>query len=102
MASKPQSQGKQCAAIDCFSREYTIVKGNRFPSGIKLFSFPLRDKGLVTQWCNLIRRQNNRDNFKVSKHTKVCEKHFENKYIYCPLGGTRTRLLEGAKPILHV
>ena len=101
MSSKQQSQGRQCVAMDCFSREYKILEGQRVATGIKLFSFPLKDKGRVLQWCNLIKRQNNRDNFKITKETKVCEKHFPKEFLYRPPGGTRTRLLEGAKPTLH-
>ena len=37
----------------------------------------------------------------VSKSTRVCEKHFFPEKIYRPLGGTRKRLLQGARPILH-
>ena len=96
-----KSQGKQCAAGDCFSREYKIIDGTRTPSGIKFFSFPLKEKSRVNQWCNLIRRRNNSDGFVVNKHTRLCEKHFEKKHIYRPPGGTKSRLLEGAKPVLH-
>ena len=103
MASKQKSQGKQwqCVSMNCFSRDYRIVEGKRVATGIKLFSFPLKDKGRVIQWCNLIKRQNDRDNFKVTKESKVCEKHFPKEFLYRPPGGTRTRLLEGAKPTLH-
>ena len=101
MAPKVKSQGKQCAAINCFSREYMFIDGNRVPSGLKFYSFPLKDKAQLNHWCQLIRRQNNRDGFSVSKHSKICEKHFEKKYIYRPPGGTQTRLLKDAKPTLH-
>ena len=37
----------------------------------------------------------------VTKHTRLCEKHFEKKFIYRPPGGTISRLLEGATPVLH-
>ena len=78
-----------------------FIDGNRVPSGLKFYSFPLKDKAQLNHWCQLIRRQNNRDGFSVSKHSKICEKHFEKKYIYRPPGGTQTRLLKDAKPTLH-
>ena len=87
MATKVKSQGKQCAAINCFSREYMFIDGNRVPSGLKLFSFPLNDKSKLNRWCHLIRRQNNRDGFTISKHTKICEKHFEKKIHLSPSWG---------------
>ncbi|XP_057294591.1 uncharacterized protein LOC130623114 [Hydractinia symbiolongicarpus] len=33
--------------------------------------------------------------------TRLCGKHFDISVIYKPPGGTRKRLLDGAKPILH-
>ena len=101
MAGKKASRGKQCASMDCFSYEYTIVDGHRVNSGIKFYSFPLNDKGKLLHWCNLIKRKNNTDRFAVNKHAKICEKHFEKHLIYRAPGGTRTRLLEDAKPVLH-
>ena len=31
----------------------------------------------------------------------MCEKHFLPEKIYRPLGGTRKRLIQGARPVLH-
>ena len=93
MAKKAQSQGKQCAAMHCFSREYMIINRERVSTNLKIFSFPIKDRARINQWCNLIKRGNNKDIFIVSKHTKICEKHFEDKCIYRPPGGTKSRLV---------
>ena len=98
----PKSQGRQCAAVGCMSRQYSIVNGERVATGINFFSFPpLADKSRILQWCNLIRRRNNCDGFVVNNNTKVCERHFPKEYLYKPPGGTRVRLLGQSKTILH-
>ena len=105
-ASKPSkkklSQGRSCAAAQCFSRQYTIVNGEQIPTGISFFKFPT-DKATITLWCNLIHRRNNFDDFVVSDTTRLCEKHFKKDNIYRPPGGTRVRLIadSDSKPILH-
>ena len=81
MAAPKRSQGIQCAAYSCFSREYCIVNEERKRTGINFFSFPINDSGRLQKWCSLIRRQNNRDGFKVGKHTKLCNKHFEARFL---------------------
>ena len=52
-------------------------------------------------WCNKIKRQDGKDGFRVNESTRVCEKHFESFKIYRPPGGTRWRLIDGARPLLH-
>ena len=98
----PKSQGRQCAAAGCTSRQYCFVNGERVATGINFFSFPLADKARVIQWCNLIRRRNNCDGFIVNNGTKVCDRHFPKESLYRPPGGSRVRLRgEQSKPILH-
>ena len=95
-------RGRHCAAANCPSRQYDIVDDAKVPTGISFFKFPdLKDKGVVIQWCNLIRRRNNYDGFVVSDATRVCEKHFLRDTIYRPPGGTRVRLIGDSKPLLH-
>ena len=65
-----------------------------------MFQIP-SDPVIRRQWCNLIKRQDGKDGFKITESTRVCEKHFEPSMVYRPPGGTRKRLLEHAKPILH-
>ena len=52
-------------------------------------------------WCNLIKRRENKDGFRISKSTRVFENHFLPENIYGPPGGTRKRLIQGARPVLH-
>ena len=93
MAKKAQSQGKQCAAMHCFYREYIIINGERVSTSLNFFSFPIKDRARINQWCNLIKRGNNKDGFTVSKHTQICEKQFEDKCIYRPPGWKKSRLV---------
>ena len=95
-----KSQGRQCVAASCVSRQYAIINGERIATGINFFKFP-SDKARILQWCNLIRRRNNCDGFVVTKASRVCEKHFTKECIYRPPGGTRVRLIGDSKPILH-
>ena len=93
MATNKRSQGKQCAAFSCTSRKYEINEaGERINSGICLFRFP-QDTAEKKSWYNHIKRQDNKDGFKVTPETVLCEKHFEKDQIYRPPGGTRHRLL---------
>ena len=70
-----------------------IINGERVYTSLNFFSFPIKDRARINQWCNLIKRGNNKDGFTVSKHTKICEKHFEDKCIYRPPGWTKSRLV---------
>ena len=49
----------------------------------------------------MIKRRENEDGFRITKSTRVCEKHFLPEKIYRPPGGTRKRLIQGARPVLH-
>lgn len=95
-----KSTGMQCVAFDCYSYSYYFKDGQRVSSNISFFCFP-DDKSVKKNWCNLIKRRENQDGFKITKSTRVCEKHFLPEYIYRPPGGTKKRLLDGAKPVLH-
>ena len=79
---KKQGRGRHCAAATCTSRQYTIVNGEKIPTGISFFKFPT-EKSTITHWCSLIRRRNNCYGFIVSDATTLCEKHFlmEGDYI---------------------
>ena len=97
---KSPSLGRQCASYGCYSREYIIENGERRSAGISLFCFP-SDLCLRKAWCNLIKRQDGQDGFQITAGTRICDKHFPSSMIYKPPGGTRKRLVDGAKPILH-
>ena len=77
-----------------------MENGERKSSRISLFNFP-RELSSRKLWCNLIKQQDGLDRFHIMKNTKICEKHFDVSVIYRPPGGTRKRLLDGAKPSLH-
>ena len=67
--------------------------------GSEIYSF-IHSKTERNAWCNLIKRRENKDGFRITKSTQVCEKHFLPSKIYRPTGG-RKRLIQGARPILH-
>lgn len=90
---------KQCAAWGCFSRGLIDKDGEKVTSGITFFKFP-NDKDLKKLWCSRIKRVDGRDNFKVTKSTVLCDKHFHTDDIIRPCGGTRKRLKKDAKPFL--
>ena len=91
-STKSKSQGKQCAAYGCNSRHYDK---NKESTGLHFFHFPQSNLE-KSVWCNLIKRQDDRDNFKVTKATVLCDKHFSaddiKKNIF------RWTLKPGAKP----
>ena len=49
----------------------------------------------------MTKRWENKDGFRISKSTRVREKHFLPEKMYRPPGGTQKRLIQGARPILH-
>ena len=105
MAAVPEtgrflSLGKECAAYNCSSRSYYIQNNERKPTGNNFFHFP-KEKFEIKDWCNLIKRQDGKDGFKVTKSTVVCSKHFLPSSINRPYGGTRHSLKKGSRPILH-
>ena len=69
------SLGKECAAYNCSSRSYYIQNNERKPTGNNFFHFT-EEKFEIKDWCNLIKRQDGKDGFKVTKTTVVCSKHF--------------------------
>ena len=97
---KSYSYGLQCVSMYCSNKQYSWKDGIRTSTNISFFSFP-KDEAGMKEWCRLIKRENNRDSFKVSGSTRLCEKHFETKFVYKPPGGTTKRLLSSAKPVLH-
>ena len=98
---KLRSYGFQCVAMHCVSRQYMFKDNIRMPTNISFFRFPKNNVD-INVWCNLIKRQNNRDNFSVTPSHRVCGKHFEENFLFKAPGGTRTRLLQGAKPVLYI
>ena len=100
-AKVPRSSlGKQCVAYNCTSRLYNIEDGERKLTGINFFRFP-KDQGEKQAWCNLIKRRNSMDGFKVTATTILCDKHFERDKLYRPAGLPKVRLLKDSRPTLQ-
>ena len=93
---KQRSRGKECAAAECSSFEFNS-DGSR--SGLHFFKFPTKNPA-KTRWCNLIKRQDRRDSFRVSENT-ICEKHFRKHDIIKGVGGVRCRLRKGMIRVLE-
>ena len=95
-----KSTGLQCASFNCYSYSYNFIDHVRVPTKISFFCFP-QEQSERNAWCNLIKRRENKDGFRISKSTRVCEKHFLPEKIYRPPGRTRKILIQGARPVLH-
>ena len=94
------SLGKECAAYNCSSRSYYIQNIERQVLGITFFHFP-KEKIEIKDWCNLIKWQDGKDGFKVTKSTVVCSKHFLPSNIKRPSERIRHSIKKRSRPILH-
>ena len=75
---KPKkSLGRQCVAFNCNN---TFYKSDGSKSGTHFFKFP-QTNPKKNRWCNLIKRQDGKDDFKVSNNTFVCQHHFKESDI---------------------
>ena len=59
---------------------------------VSLFQFPLKRPDLCCKWMAFV----NRKNFRPTKYTRICEKHFEKKYISA---GLRKDLIWDMEPV---
>ena len=64
------------------------------------FKFPTKNPAKA-RGCNLIKCQDRRDGFRVSKNTVICEKHFWKHVIIKGVGGVRCRLRKGMIRVLE-
>ena len=94
--NKIYTKGRHCAAYGCHSRQFNPDKSS---TGIKFFKFPQVNPEKQV-WCNLIKCQDGRDNFKVTNTTYICIKHFKDDDI--KKNPCRWTLVEGARPSLHL
>ena len=94
------STGLQCASFNCYSYSYNIIDQVRVLTKISFLCFP-QEQSERNAWCNLIKRRENKDGFRISKSTRVCEKHFLPEKIYRLPWGTQKRLIQGARQVLH-
>ncbi|XP_065060453.1 uncharacterized protein LOC135687738 [Rhopilema esculentum] len=93
---KKSSLGKQCAAFGCYNFSY---RPDGTPTGLHFFKFPQRnpEKRL---WCNLIKRVDGLDGFKVTESTRLCQEHFKDSDI--KRNPMRWKLNPGAAPSLKL
>ena len=89
---KKRSLGRQCAAYGCYSNFYNT---DGTASGLHFFGFPQKNPEKL-RWCNLIKRVDGRDDFKVTSATVLCEKHFADADI--KRNPTHWRLVTGTVP----
>lgn len=90
---KPKkSLGRQCVVFGCYQ---TFYKKDGSKSGVHFFKFPQTNPE-KNRWCNLIKRQDGKDNFKVSANTYVCQHHFKDSDI--KRNPNTWRLKKGAEP----
>ena len=76
-SAKKTSRGKECAAFECSN---TFYDSEGTATGIHFFKFPSLPSE-INRWCNLIKKQNNKDGFRVSSNTISCHHHFTEKDI---------------------
>ena len=89
---KKRSLGRQCSAYQCYSTFYTT---DGSPTGLHFFRFPQKNPEKL-RWCNLIKRVDGIDGFKVTRGTVLCEKHFTAADI--KRNPNYWRLVSGAVP----
>ena len=91
-------RGKECVVPDCDSRMYqNEVPGNGVrKSDHHFFKFPQQEPER-SMWCNRIKRVEGKDNFNVTKHTVICERHFTSSDLKKTLTG-RFLLVKGVHP----
>ena len=74
VSAEKSREGKECAAFECSN---TFYDSGSTATGIHFLKFLLE----INWWCNLIKRQNNKDGFNVSSNTVLCHHHFLEKDI---------------------
>ena len=62
---KKISLGRECASLGCSNTFYNSVGQG---TGLLFFKFPQSNPD-KQRWCNLIKRQDGKDGFKVTKNT---------------------------------
>ena len=72
-----KSLGRQCVAYGCYQ---TFYKPDGSKSGIHFFKFPQKNPQ-KNRWCSLIKRQDGKDDFKVSNNTFICQLHFKANHL---------------------
>ena len=70
---KKSSLGSKCAAFGCYNFQY---KKDGTRTGLHFFTLPQKNPA-KSHWCNLIKRRDGFDGFKVTTNTVLCEEHFK-------------------------
>ena len=91
-----KSVGRECAAFGCSN---TFYRYDGTPSGLHFFKFPQKNPEKRT-WCNLIKRVDGMDGFRVSSATCLCQEHFKDDDI--KRNPRRWKLMSGAVPSLNL
>ena len=91
-SAKKTRGGKECAVFGCSN---TFCDSEGTDTGIYFFKF-LSLPSEINRWCNLIKRQNNKDGFSVSSNTVLIHRHLTEKDIKKPF--LRWKLLLGSFP----
>ena len=92
------SRGKECCAARCSNKEY-LEDGSK--SSLHFFHIPkdvLENRKSKDIWCNLIKRRDGKDNFKMSASTVICSQHFLKEDIKISMGTKRWSLKVGVRP----
>ena len=93
---KKKSLGRQCAAFGCYNFSYNT---DGSPSGLHFFKFPQKNPEKRV-WCNLIKRVDGLDGFKVTASTVLCQEHFKDEDL--KRNPQRWKLHHGAVPSLKL
>ncbi len=96
LKKKRRSPGRECAAYGCTNTFYNTEGA---ATGLHFFAF-LKKNPEKLRWCNLIKREEGRDGFKVTSATVLCEKHFTDKDI--KRNPHHWRLVHGAEPSVNL
>ena len=89
---RKRSLGRQCAAYGCYN---TFYNTDGTASGLHFFRFPQKNPDKL-RWCNLFKRVDGRDGFKVTNATVLCEDHFAMEEI--KRNPNHRRLVAGSAP----
>ena len=93
---KKLSLGKQCAAFGCYNFSYD---SDHSASGLHFFKFPQKNPEKRI-WCNLIKRVDGLDGFKVTSSTVLCQEHFKDADI--KRNPQRWKIRDGSVPSLKL
>ena len=89
---KKISLGRECCAYGCSS---TFYNSDGLATGLHFFKFPQKNPEKQL-WCNLIKRQDGKDDFQVNLNTCLCHKHFLESDIRKTMN--QWRLIKGVVP----